>query len=300
MSGILYQLLLLTLKLLGVKKTFSQDPIDYQKLRKEDVHLPPKKIRKNYQFEVADTTVTQIEPAKNTLDNFLILYCPGGAFVAGPGKHHWANLYKIVKQTKVKAWLLDYPKAPEHTIEQITQNIDAVYAKALEQYSAANIIVMGDSAGANLMLTLIQRLVKNKEAVPGKLIGITPVFDSSMSNPAIEAIDKLDPMLSKQGVLSAKKMCAGTMELTHPDISPLYGSFASFPSTLLFIGGRDIMYPDAKVAIMQMKKEGLNPEVSDERRMPHIWALLPVIKEAKTALNQMISSIEEFVETYRK
>lgn len=50
-----------------------------------------------------------------------------------------------------------------------------------------------------------------------------------MSNPAIQSLEEIDPMLSIQGVVSAKKMCAGSMDLKAPIISPIYGSFDQFP-----------------------------------------------------------------------
>jgi len=112
-----------------------------------------------------------------------------------------------------------------------------------------------------------------------------------MSNPAIETVEKIDPMLSIAGILCAKKMCAGNTDLKDPLISPLYGDFERFPKTILFLAQNDIMYPDGKLAEIKMRKSNVKMEVIQGKNMPHIWPFLPVMKEAKTALNKIIIAL---------
>lgn len=281
---------MLVLKLKGVKKAFSGSPIDVKHLRKEDIHVPAKRHlagNTTSVFQIAETTVTEICPVQKVASDHLILYCPGGAFVYGPTELNWKTIAQIVKHTKTKAWLLNYPKAPEANIEQITRNIDQVYAEALKTYQPENIILMGDSVGGNLMISLVQRLINAGESFPSRLIAISPVLDASMTNHAIEQLDKKDPILSKNGVLSAKKMCAGETSLKDPIISPLYGSFKGFPATHLFVAEHDIMLPDQKLAIHKMTQEGVETEVIEGTGMPHIWPLLPVMSEAQSALSKI-------------
>ena len=131
-----------------------------------------------------------------------------------------------------------------------------------------------------------------KIELPAKIILVSPVMDASMSNPEIETLEKVDPMLSKTGILSAKKMCAGNKDLTDQIISPLYGDFEGFPKTILFLAQNDIMYPDAKLAEIKMRKNNVNIEVIEGKNMPHIWPFLPVMKEAKACLNRIIQIIK--------
>lgn len=298
MHSISYHLTMLALKLKGVKRAFSTAPIDVKKMRKEDLHMPSKKLLSENAttiFGVAKTRVTEIMPAKLLSADFLIIYCPGGAFVYGPTELNWNGIAHIVKNTRIKAWLVDYPKAPETKIEEITANIDAVYAEALKNYRPTNIILMGDSVGGNLMMSLLQRLVRVGEEVPASLIAVSPVLDASLANPEIEDIDKRDPILSKPGALSAKKMCAGEVPLTDPLMSPLYGSFKGFPPTYLFIAEHDIMMPDQKLAAQKMLDDKVSVEVIEGAGMPHIWPLLPVMQEAKQGLEKIEEIIRKTV-----
>lgn len=290
MPSLTYHIILLVLKLKGVKETFSSTPIDFMRLRRDDVHVPSKKLlygtlTSSFRFE--KTTVTEIVPSKAPASDFLLLYLPGGAFVYGPTELSWKSIAHLAESTQTKAWLVDYPKAPDAKIQEITTNIDKVYAEALKSYRPANIILMGDSVGGTLALALVQRLIKAGETPPGKLLLISPVLDASLSNPEIDQIDKTDPILCKSGVLSAKKLCAGDTDLKDSIISPLYGSFRNFPATHMFIAENDIMMPDQKLAVNKMLEENIEIKVIEGKSMPHIWPLLPVMKEAKSALQRM-------------
>lgn len=293
-QSITYYITLLVVKLKGVKRNFSRDPIDYVKIRREDIHQPSGRFFKKCilrTFKIADSLITEIGLDENSEN--LLIFIHGGAFISGPAKHHWDTVKEIAKKSNYKIWMCDYPKAPENLINKISENIDSIYSSAQKIYKANQISIIGDSVGGTLSTALIHRLILKKVELPEKLILITPVMDSSMSNPEIETLDKLDPMLSKTGVLSAKKMCAGNTDLKDPIISPLYGNFEGFPRTILFLAKNDIMYPDGKQAEIKMKKSNVNIEVIEGRNMPHIWPLLPVMKEAKTALNKTIRTIKE-------
>lgn len=277
------------IRLKGLKKLFRQDPIDFKKLRESDVYVPKANFFKQNTkrtFQILKTQITEIKVAQSS--DQLLIFIHGGAYVSGPAQHHWDSIHAISKQTKHPIWMCDYPKAPEHQITEISANIDAVYEKALEAFQATEIILIGDSVGATLIMALVQRLVKLNLPKPQKIILISPVVDATMSNPEIIEIDKIDPMLSQAGVLSAKKMCAGNIELKTPLISPLNGSFNDFPETIMFLAENDITFPDQQLAVKKLLESKVDIEVVVGENMPHIWPLLPVMTEAKNALQNII------------
>ncbi|WP_108868806.1 alpha/beta hydrolase fold domain-containing protein [Aquimarina aquimarini] len=294
MKSITYYITLFVIRLKGIKKEFSKDPIDYIKLRREDICSPKLKGVQSKQFNILDTLLTEVKPAQT--NGFLLLFCHGGAFVSGPSKHHWDSIKKIVLKTSCSVWMIDYPKAPENKIDVISKNIDAVYSKALDEFDANRIILLGDSVGGTLVTNLVQRVLIKGMSIPLGLILISPVMDSTMSNPAIDDLDKDDPMLSKKGVLSAKKMCTIANDLSDPRLSPINGSFKGFPNTLLFIAENDITKPDQERAVQLMNDNNIDVTVVVGDKMPHIWPLLPVIKEGKHAMSVVISYILQSID----
>ncbi len=292
-QSITYYLTLFVLKLKGLKKTFSKDPIDFQKIRKEDIPHPKGRFFQQNQvrtFNVLKTEITEIKRNENS--NSLLMFIHGGAFISGPAKHHWDSIKVIAKQTNHTIWMCNYPKAPEHKILEISNNIDSVYQSALEKYESKQIILIGDSVGGTLITALIQRLIKKNTDQPLKIVLVSPVMDATMSNPQIDEIDLIDPMLSKTGVLSAKKMCVGDLGLEDEMISPINGSFDKFPKTILFLAEQDITYPDQLLAVQKMKEAEVEIELVEGRAMPHIWPFLPVMKEAKAALEEIITRLK--------
>jgi len=288
-----YSLVKLVLKIRGEKKSWSQNPIDYLKKRKEDIRVPSKRLLKGNTFQtktVLQTTVTEIIPTKPA-NEFLLLYCPGGAFIYGPTENNWGSIAKVVKQTQTKAWVIDYPKAPENKIDVITKNIYATYHEALKIYDPSKIILIGDSVGGNLLVSLTQRLIKEQKELANRLILITPMLDASVSNPKIKDIEHIDPIMSYNGVYSAKKMCAGDFSLKDPIISPVYGSLKNLPPVHIFMATHDILMPDQLVFINKIKERGSFIEVIVGEGMPHIWPLLPVFKEGADARKKIAKII---------
>lgn len=291
-QSLTYHITLLIIKLKGLKKNFSKDPIDFKKIRKEDVHHPKGKFFKQNKirnFKISDSLITEIGLNRNSEN--LLIFIHGGAFISGPAQHHWDTLKKIAQQTNYKVWMCDYPKSPENKIIKISENIDLIYKTALEGYQPNQISLIGDSVGGTLVTCLIQRLIKKNIELPNKIILVSPVMDASMSNAEIEKIDNIDPMLSKKGVLSAKKMCAESNDLKSVMISPLHGCFEKFPHTILFLAENDITYPDQKLAVQKLIEAKINLELIEGKNMPHIWPFLPVMKEAKTSLNKIIRTL---------
>lgn len=291
-QSLTYYLTLLVIKFKGIKKNFNIAPIDYKKIRKEDVRYPSYKFSKQNllkTFKVSETLITEI--GLNKSSDKLLIFIHGGAFISGPAQHHWDTAKEIAIKTNYIIWMCDYPKAPENKITTITKNIDSVYYNALKKYSPNKISFIGDSAGGTLITCLIQRLVIKNHKLPNKIILISPVMDASMSNPEIEKINAKDPMLSVKGVVSAKKMCVDNEDLKNKIISPFYGDFKNFPKTVLCIAENDITYPDQKLTIQKMKAANIDLLVIEGKNMPHIWPLLPVMKEAKTSLKNIIDII---------
>ncbi|GGD14152.1 alpha/beta hydrolase [Flavobacterium orientale] len=289
-----YYITLLVLKIKKVKYTFSQTPIPFEQLRENDVYFPKNSFFKGEHvtaFSLLKTKIVAIRNGGNP--ESLLLYLHGGAFVSGPTHYHWDAIEKIAKNTKHTVWMCNYPKAPEHKIDEISKNIDAVYKKALEEFKSDAITLMGDSVGGTLHIALTQRILSSNMGLPSKIVLISPVLDASLEHPDIALIDKIDPILSKKGVLSAKHMCAVNNHLKDARLSPLYGSFKGFPKTYLFIAENDITRPDQLLFAADLEKENIKKYIFYGKGMPHIWPLLPVMKESRKSLNEIIDFLNE-------
>lgn len=287
-----FYLTLLIIKLKGIKKNFSVASLDIKKIRGEDIHAPKGTFFNNNnirRFSVANTLITEFRQPQDSAK--LLIFVHGGAFISGPSQLHWEAIRKIYQASNHTIWMCDYPKSPESDITKISMNMDSVYTAALANYEARNITLLGDSVGGTLITALTQRILQRKQNIPHKLLLVCPVFDATFSNPAIEAVERTDVMLSKVGVVSAKRMCAGTISLSDEMISPLNGCFEQFPTTILFLAENDITYPDQQLAVNKMRAYNVPIKTIIGEGMPHIWPYLPVMNEAKTAFAKLLKAI---------
>lgn len=285
--SITYYIVKYILKLKGIKRNFSENPINYLKIRKEDIHTQKSLFyRKNSnQFIINETTITELK--KNSEQ--LIIYIHGGAFISGPSQHHWDTIKTIFNKKSSTIWMVDYPKAPENDITEISRNIDEVYSLALKSFKPENIILIGDSAGGTLILSLTQRIAEIQK--PKKIILISPVLDASFNNPSINIIQDKDIILSPIGVKHAKQLCVGNNPINDPRISPLFGSVNNLPEIILFLATDDITYPDQCLFVEKLKINNVKHHVYIGEGLPHIWPLLPVMKESKIALNNILEHL---------
>jgi len=290
------QIVLWITKLKGLKKAFSGNPIHYKKLRKDDRKVPLSLTLAGNETSVrtiGQCKITEIIPKglHSEEDEHLLIYFHGGAFVSGPTDLYWLGLSRMVKNTKTRAWLVDYPKAPEHQAEAINAEVDEVFTEAISLYQPSKIVLIGDSAGGNLAFTLIQRLLKKKAELPVLVVGISPLVDLSLTHPEIAEIDTKDPILSYNGVLSSNQMFAGELELTDSSVSPLYGELEGFPPVMLFVAERDILAPDARILAQRLQDAGVDVEVFEGKDLFHIWPMFAILQESSEALEQIEARI---------
>ena len=215
--------------------------------------------------------------------NKLIIYLHGGSFVFEPLIFHWWFLAKLYKNTKVNLVVPIYLKAPNFTAKQ---SIDMLYDfyKAVAQNFNGEIIIMGDSAGATLAFGL-SMLIRDEYqgANASKIILISPCCDLSFENPAIDSVQKDDFMLCKD-VLRVYTREWMANNFNSPYINPILGSFDDLPEVSLFIGTRDILYPDCQKTISLAEKQGVKINNYVYRDLTHCFPLYPT-PEARHARN---------------
>jgi len=156
--------------------------------------------------------------------------------------------------------------------------------------SNKKIILMGDSAGGGFALAFTQYLKELNIKLPFKLILISPWVDISMSNPSICEYEKIDPILSRCGLVEIGKYWAGDLDVKDYKLSPIFGNLVNIPNTLLFAGENEILYPDICLLYDKLKYNGVNCEFVVGKNMNHDYPLYP-FKLCKIAREKIIEYI---------
>lgn len=237
-------------------------------------------------------TVHRIRTQESGLSsNKAVLFLPGGGGMARATKVHYDTAKRLAARTGAEIIIAHYPLAPKHNVRYALEWLERFYYRELlKDYRTEDIVFMGDSAGANLILSLAYRL-KDK---PESLIVISPAcgLENGHNRDIRIEMEPKDPILTvAMNDLIAEHWCRN-VPLDSPDISPEYIDYTDFPPMLLFYGTHELFYPHVINFIKQLQKNRVF-FTAVEKPMCHDWALVKYFPEAREALNMMVNWIQK-------
>ena len=219
-----------------------------------------------------------------------VIYLHGGAYVNSFAPQHWELMSKLVQASHCTVVAPNYPHAPEHYVHDLFAFMLPLYSELAAVAGSSNIIFMGDSSGGGISLALAQRLREDGLDQPGRLILLSPWLDATLSNPEIVEFDRIDPFLGVEGLRYGGVAYARDVDPKSYLVSPVYGSVRDLAPISLFIGTRDILFPDCRKLRHQADDEGVRIDYREYDRMVHDWMLGPM-PEAKHAIAEIVELI---------
>lgn len=213
-----------------------------------------------------------------------VLFLPGGGGMQRATILHYDTAARIAKGTGADVYIAAYPLAPEYNVRDALLWLEKVYAVLLKKHNPKDIVFMGDSAGANLILSLTCRL-KEK---PGKLIVISPAcgLENGKNRNIRLAMEPYDPILTVEMNDMIAANWSRNVPLDSPDISPEYIDYKDFPPMFFFYGEHELFYPLVYDYLSVLRKKGV---AFREKKQPmcHDWALCSFLREGREAICMM-------------
>lgn len=291
MASLESRIILFILHKLNTKRSFEH----YFKRGKLDSEVSKKPNRKLTSLatvtssEVLGRNIYSVIPKKQT-SNIHILFFHGGAYVLGLKNHHYNFISRCIKSIGCKVSILDYPLAPRYTADDALDVAIEFYRDSIEKESADTIVLMGDSSGGGLALGLSQYLRDHQMPQPKQIIILSPWLDITMQNPDILAIDKLDPILSIEGLIMAGQAYAGNKDPQDPFVSPIYGNFEDLAPISLFTSTNDILNADARKLKGMLDQQGIVMRFEEYSGLFHDWMVFDISES-----RDVIAKITEIV-----
>jgi monoterpene epsilon-lactone hydrolase len=252
---------------------------------------PPRSFYRRYcvhQTTQAGKLIFTISPRNGQARKHL-LYLHGGAYVYEIMGMQWRMLARFLDEADATVTVPLFPLAPEYTCEQIFQFVLGVYH--VLQNDGKPIVVIGDSSGGGMALSLSQQLRDAGATQPSKLVLVSPWLDVTCSDPAQALLDRSDPLLAMPGLREAGIWYAGKLSPTDARVSPLYGDLEGLPPILALTGTHDLLNSDAHrlQALLASQPEAF--KMIEYRNMLHVWPSMP-IPEAREAMNQILTFVQ--------
>ncbi|OTG85032.1 alpha/beta hydrolase [Acinetobacter sp. ANC 4648] len=208
--------------------------------------FPQRKDVQIRSLRIAGIHAEEIKPQAKTTQ--MILHIHGGAFFVGSLKTHRAFLSEIAARTQMQVLHIDYPLAPENCYPEASDAIYDIYQQLLDQgIQPKDIIVSGDSCGANLALALALRLKdEDRTQLPSALILMSPFLDLTLTSESLRYNAKHDALLSIEALETGIDFYVPKhLDKALPQLSPIFGDLKGLPPTLVQIGSKEILLDDA-------------------------------------------------------
>jgi len=223
----------------------------------------------------------------------ILLWAHGGAFCLGSIETHKASVGNIAQKANSNLLLFDYRLAPEHQFPAAMEDCVEVYRWLLrEEYLPENIIIGGDSAGANLVLSAMLKLRKEGERMPKAAVLLSPAIDATYMGESHRTKSKNDPIINN-GVIAFAEHYIMNNDRRDPLLSPVYADFTGLPSMYINVGSDEILFSDSLDLARKAREVGVNVtlEVGDD--MVHVFPMLSdYLPEAKEAVENIAAYIQ--------
>jgi acetyl esterase/lipase len=189
----------------------------------------------------------------------------------GSMKTHRGLAGHLALAAKVPVFFCDYRLAPEHPFPAALGDAIAVF-KSLHETSGRPIAVAGDSAGGGLALALALALREQSFPAPAALALMSPWTDLTLSSESHASKASVAPFFPDQTFLrmSADLYACGQPVAGHL-ISPLFAELGNMPSTLIHVGGKEVLMDDSVRLAKKMLDQHSEAQIRVFPAMWHVW-----------------------------
>jgi len=126
-------------------------------------------VQRHAEFSGRRIRVQTVRPP-NAGPERLLVYFHGGGWCVGSPETHGPIVRRLAEALACNAWSIDYALAPEAPFPNGLSDCEAAIELAQSEHPDAQLIVAGDSAGANLAIAATLRLRNRALALPHALL----------------------------------------------------------------------------------------------------------------------------------
>lgn len=209
-------------------------------------------------------------PAQAATDSAL-LFLHGGGYVMGSAKAYCHFAGHFARLSGQAVFVADYRLAPEHPYPAALEDAVAVY-QGLQASGRRRVLVIGDSAGGGLTLSLLSRLQAITDTVqPVAAIAMSPWTDLANLADSHHTRHDAEVYLSKAMVDACAAMYLGQTAARDPGASPLHASLHGLPPLQLHVGSDEVLLDDSLHYADRASAAGVEVSLHVWDGMPHVF-----------------------------
>ena len=219
----------------------------------------------------------------------VILYLHGGAYNRGSINSHRSLVANIADAAQSRALVIDYRLAPEDPFPAAVEDAMIAYRWLLaNNISPDQIVVVGDSAGGGLTLSMLVALRDAGEPLPVAAVCLSPWTDLAITGKSWSTKAKVELILDSKEVPKSAQLYLGNANPHTPLASPLYADLRGLPPLFIQVGTDEIMLSDSIRLAERAKTAGVDVNLEVWEGMFHVWHFAAsVLPEGRQAIDRI-------------
>lgn len=246
---------------------------------------------------IAGVPCIELVPKSLASPDKTILYVHGGGYAVGSAAGYQLIGAKLALRSQAKVILVDYRLVPEHPLPAAQDDCYAVTLESLKQRQNKTLILMGDSAGGALCLSILKRLQEQRAASefsPADIracVLISPWL--SPLNPELlslenETTDLINKRITDYWVNTFFQSEELRPELDFSQLASLGIDKHAMPSLYLQVAGAEIFLKQVLQFKAQLEAGGFEHQFDIFEDQFHVFQTFsPIVPEADIALDKL-------------
>lgn len=213
-----------------------------------------------------------LRPA-NAQPGACMLYLHGGGYVLGSAQALTGFAGQIAARVGVDAFVPDYRLAPEHPFPAAIDDAVAAY-RGLVANGAERIVVVGDSAGGGLTLSLLSILAADTTkgmVQPVAAAAMSPWTDLALTGESFETRKEADPIFTRGVLQGFADMYLQGEDAKNPKASPLHALLDNLPPIRIDVGDDEVLLADSIRYADLARAAGVEITLSIWEGMAHVF-----------------------------
>ncbi|MBO6040240.1 MAG: alpha/beta hydrolase fold domain-containing protein [Oscillospiraceae bacterium] len=226
---------------------------------------------------------------ENNPTDRIVLYIHGGGFVTGSSAARGGFTSYVAHTLGLNVVSVDYRLAPEHPFPAGPHDCLAAYEALLAQYPSDRIVFLGESAGGNLVLSLLLQAKEKGLPLPAAVFSLSPTVQYDRELPSYRNNEATDCILTNF-IDEARDVYLCSRDdavLKDPVAAPLYGDYTGCPPIILWVSNSEILLDDSLLLYEKLQEQGVTVKLYRRPGMMHTWLIVPQLSEAKTDLETL-------------
>lgn len=213
----------------------------------------------------------------------IILHIHGGGMIMG--NHHSGRfmLSHIADLTKRTAYSVDYRLCPEYSQPAAIEDCVSVYKGLLDVgYHGKDIVLLGESAGGTLVMSLCSYLKKYEIEMPAAVCSISGSVDSQYKSISMIRNIPTEVVVNNNLEKVMRALYFKDSDPKDPILSPIYSDVSGWPPVYFHACKEEILLDESVRMYLKLEEAGVETELTIKEGLFHTYMLynLPESYEA--------------------